>query len=74
MAKNMGSYDRIVRLLIALALALLYFTGMVGGALGIIFLVVAVVFLITSLVGYCPGYAPMGVSTCGKSKGSSQQA
>ena len=74
MTKNMGSSDRIVRLLIALALALLYFTGIVGGALGIIFLIVAVVFLVTSFMGFCPGDVPMKISTCGKPKGSSPQA
>jgi K+-transporting ATPase A subunit len=74
MTKNMGSTDRVIRVLVALCLALLYFTGRVGGTLGIIFLIVAAVFLLTSLMGSCPGYLPLGISTCGKSKGSSPQA
>lgn len=74
MTKNMGSTDRIIRVLIALAVALLYFTGIVGGTLGIILLIVAAVFLVTSLMGSCPGYLPLGISTCGRSKGSSPEA
>ncbi len=74
MTKNMGSTDRIIRILIALCVALLYFTGRVHGALGIVLLIVAAVFLITSLMGSCPGYLPLGISTCGKSKGPSSEA
>jgi hypothetical protein len=73
MMKNMGSPDRVIRVLIALVAALLYFTGTVGGTLGIILLIVAAVFLVTSLTGFCPGYLPLGISTCGKPKGSSPQ-
>lgn len=63
MNKNMGSTDRIVRIIIAVILAALYLMGTVSGTLGIIFLIVAVVFLLTSLLGWCPLYLPFGLST-----------
>lgn len=74
MTKNMGSADRGIRILVAIALAILYFMGIVGGALGIVLLVVSVVFLLTSLVGWCPAYGPLGISTCKPSKGPSAPA
>ncbi|HKI83671.1 MAG TPA: DUF2892 domain-containing protein [Candidatus Krumholzibacteria bacterium] len=74
MTKNMGSADRIIRLVIALVAALLYFTGTVGGTLGIILLIVAAVFLVTGFMGSCPGYLPLGISTRGKPKAPSSQA
>jgi len=64
MKKNMGSADRIIRVLIAIGLAALYFTGVITGTLGIVLLVVAGVFLLTSIVGFCPLYAPFGFRTC----------
>jgi len=64
MKKNMGTVDRLIRTLVALGIGGLYFTGGIGGILGIVLLVVAVVFLGTSLVGYCPAYGPLGISTC----------
>jgi uncharacterized membrane protein YkgB len=63
MIKNMGSTDRIIRVVIALVIAGLYFAGMIGGTLAIILGIVAVVFLLTSLVGVCPGYFPFRLST-----------
>ncbi len=68
MIKNMGSTDRVVRVLIALVAALLYFTGRVEGVLGVILVIVAAIFLVTSLMGHCPGYLPLGISTCKKPK------
>lgn len=64
MKKNMGSVDRIVRILIAAVIAVLYFTNIIGGTLGIILLIVGGVFLITSFVSFCPLYAPFGFSSC----------
>jgi hypothetical protein len=68
MKKNMGGTDRIVRIIAAIILAILYFTGTVTGTLGIILLVIGAVFLLTSLVSFCPLYLPFGLSTC-KQKG-----
>jgi len=64
MKKNMGGVDRIVRLLVALLMIIAYFQGMVSGVLGIILLIVALVFVITSLVSICPIYTLFGTSTC----------
>lgn len=64
MKKNMGSTDRIIRVLLAAVFVVLFFTGTVTGTLGIILLVLAGVFVLTSLVSFCPLYAPFGLSTC----------
>jgi hypothetical protein len=64
MKKNMGSADRIIRVIVAVVMAALYFTGTVTGTLGIVLLVLAVVFVLTSIMGFCPLYAIVGLSTC----------
>ncbi len=64
MKKNMGSTDRIIRVLLAIVFAALYFTGTVTGTLGIVLMVLGVVFVLTSVVSFCPLYAPFGISTC----------
>ncbi|MBK6542091.1 MAG: DUF2892 domain-containing protein [Flavobacteriales bacterium] len=66
MKPNMGTADRIVRILVAAVIAILYFTGTVSGTLGIVLLVLAGVFVATSVVSFCPLYAPFGMSTCPK--------
>jgi hypothetical protein len=63
MKKNMGAADRLIRILVAIAIAVLYFTHRIGGTLAIILGVVAVVFLITSFAARCPAYVPLGLST-----------
>ncbi len=63
MRKNMGAVDRTVRLLLVVAVAILYGTGVLTGTLAIVLGVVAVVFLLTSLVGFCPAYLPLNLST-----------
>jgi hypothetical protein len=64
MKTNMGTTDRIIRLVIAAVLAFLYFSGTVTGTLGIVALIVAAVFTLTSLVSFCPMYSLLGMSTC----------
>jgi len=64
MKVNMGNTDRLIRLVIAAVLVGLYLTGTVSGTPGIILLVLAGVFVLTSLVRFCPLYAPFGLSTC----------
>ncbi len=66
MKKNMGNTDRIVRVLIAAVIAVLYFAKVIPGTLGLILLVLAGIFVATSLVSFCPLYAPFGISTCKK--------
>jgi hypothetical protein len=63
MKKNMGTADRVIRVLIAAIVAILYFTGVIKGTLGIVLLALAVIFLLTSIISFCPIYAPFGLST-----------
>lgn len=67
MTKNMGTIDRIIRFIFAVAVAALYFTGVISGPLAIILGILAAVFLLTSIVGFCPLYAPFKISTVKKS-------
>lgn len=64
MKKNMGSADRIIRVVIAAIIALLFFTNVITGTLGIVLMVLAGVFVLTSVISFCPLYAPFGISTC----------
>jgi hypothetical protein len=63
MKKNMGSVDRIIRLIIAAIITVLYLTKVFPGTLGIVLLVLAGVFVLTSLMGFCPLYALFGLIT-----------
>jgi hypothetical protein len=63
MKRNMSNTDRIVRIVLAAVLAYLYFGGIVTGALGIVLLILAGVFLLTSIVAFCPLYVPFKIST-----------
>jgi hypothetical protein len=63
MKRNMSNADRIIRTLIAVAVAVLYFTHVISGTLAIVLGVIALVFLASSLVGQCPGYSILGIST-----------
>jgi hypothetical protein len=67
MTKNMGTVDRIIRFVFAVAVVVLYFTGVISGILAIILGILAAVFLLTSIVGFCPLYAPFKLSTIKKS-------
>ncbi len=64
----MGNTDRLVRVIIAAIIAVLYFTNVVSGTLGLILLVLAGVFVLTSFISFCPLYAPFGISTCSTKK------
>lgn len=66
MKKNIGSSDKIIRLLIAVGIAVLYFTGTISGTLAIVLGVLAVVFVATSFMSFCPLYLPFGISTLKK--------
>jgi uncharacterized membrane protein len=66
MKANMGSTDRIIRLFAASLIAVLYFTNVISGTIGIIALVIAAVFLITSAISFCPLYTVLGIKTCQK--------
>ncbi len=66
MKTNMGGIDRILRIIIALIIGYLYYTGAINGTLGIILIVLAGVFVLTSLLGFCPLYTLFGFNTCKK--------
>lgn len=63
MKRNMSNADRLVRVLVAALFAYLYFSGIVTGVLGIILLVLGAVFLLTSVIAFCPLYLPFKLST-----------
>ncbi|MCW9707293.1 YgaP family membrane protein [Fodinibius salsisoli] len=61
---NMGTIDRIIRSILALVMLVLYFTNIVTGTVGIILVMISVIFLLTSMISFCPLYVPFGLSTC----------
>ena len=67
MKENMGSLDRILRALFAVIVAVLYFTNVISGTWAIVLGILAIVFLLTSLIGVCPLYMPFKISTKKKS-------
>jgi hypothetical protein len=67
MKKNMGSADRIIRVVLAIVIAALYFTHVISGTLALVLLIVVVIFIITSTFSFCPLYLPFGISTKKKS-------
>jgi len=64
MKKNMGAADRVIRFLIAVAFIVAWFAHLVTGTIGIVLLVIAGVFILTSLVSVCPLYSVLGIDTC----------
>ena len=66
MKKNMGTIDKWIRVIIAAILSILFFTNVLTGTLGIVLLILSGVFVLTSLIGFCPLYLPLGISTCAK--------
>lgn len=63
MRKNMGNVDRAIRFSLAVVVAILYFTGMISGIVAIVLGIFALAFFITSLLGHCPAYTPLGINT-----------
>ena len=63
MKKNMGTLDKTLRIIAAALLVALYLTGVIRGTLGIVILLIATMFLITSIFGICPLYSVFGWST-----------
>lgn len=68
MKKNMGTADKAIRILIAVVIAVLYFTNVISGTLAVVLGILAVVFIITSFISFCPLYLPLGISTFKKKK------
>lgn len=67
MKKNMGSLDKVVRILAAVIIAVLYYTNIISGTVAIVLLILAGIFILTSFISFCPLYLPFGLSTRKKS-------
>ncbi|HRG18580.1 MAG TPA: DUF2892 domain-containing protein [Flavobacterium lutivivi] len=68
MKKNMGNADRIIRVILAIVLIYLFYSGTLTGTLGYVSLVFGIVFILTSLVSFCPLYPILGINTCSTKK------
>jgi hypothetical protein len=68
MKKNMGTADRIIRIICAAIITGLYIFKVISGTLAIVLLIVAGIFILTSFVSFCPLYFPFGISTRKKRK------
>ena len=66
MKKNIGTTDKTLRIVFAIIIGVLYFTNVISGTLAIILGVLAIVFIATSLISFCPLYLPFNMSTCKK--------
>lgn len=63
MKQNLGSTDKVVRIIMAILIAGLYFANIISGTVAIVLLIVAGIFIVTSFMSFCPLYYPFGIST-----------
>ena len=63
MKKNMGTIDKVIRILVAVIVVVLWLTNVISGTLAIILLALSAIFIVTSILGFCPLYLPFGLST-----------
>lgn len=68
MKKNMGTTDKAIRILLAIVIGVLYLTNVISGTLAIVLSILAVVFILTSFISFCPLYLPLNINTCKKKK------
>ena len=68
MKKNMGSADKVIRILVAIVIVGLYFGNLISGTVAIVLLILAGIFVVTSFVSFCPLYLPFGISTRQRNK------
>lgn len=68
MKANLGSTDKIMRIVAAIIIAVLYYTGQISGTIGIVLLVLAAVLVLTSLINFCPIYRLFNISTKSEKK------
>ncbi|MBI9066076.1 MAG: DUF2892 domain-containing protein [Salinivirgaceae bacterium] len=73
MKKNMGGFDRILRIIVALLVVIAFYMDIVSGVFGIVLLAVAAIFVLTSFVSFCPLYKIFGISSCPVKKEKSQE-
>ena len=69
MKPNMGTIDKVVRVLAAVVITVLYFANLISGTVAIVLLALSVAFIVTSFMGTCPLYFPFGIRTIQKNKG-----
>ena len=74
MKSNMGMADRVIRILVAAIIAILYFTNQISGTAAIILGIIAIAFLLTGFISFCPGYLPFKLSTKKKGEAPPPQA
>jgi hypothetical protein len=63
MKKNVGTIDRVIRIMVAVVVVILYFTHVISGVLAIILLTLSAIFVVTSLLSFCPIWLALGLST-----------
>jgi hypothetical protein len=63
MKANMGTADKVLRILVAILIGVLYFIGQITGTVAIILMALAIIFIATSFMSFCPMYLPFGIST-----------
>ena len=68
MKKNMGSMDKLVRIIVAIVLIVLFTAGKISGTTGIVLLALSGIFVLTSFISFCPLYLPFGINTCKNKK------
>ncbi len=66
MRKNLGKWDKVIRVSVALAIAVLYFTHVISGITAFVLGLLAIVFMVTAFISFCPLYLPFGISTLKK--------
>lgn len=66
MKKNMGTVDKSMRMVAVASIVVVYFAGIITGPTAMALGIVAVIFAITSFIGFCPMYSIIGVNTCGE--------
>lgn len=64
MKKNMGTTDKLIRIVLAVVVAILYYTDVINGTLALVLGILAAIFVFTSFISFCPLYAPFGINTC----------
>ncbi len=68
MKTNMGTIDKVARILIAFVVIALYFAHVISGTVAIVLLILSAIFILTSLISFCPLYWPFGINTGKKKK------
>lgn len=66
MKKNVGSIDKVIRILLALVIIVLFFTHVISATLAVVLLIISALLILTSLISFCPVYWPFGISTIKK--------